>query len=121
MRAMLFTCMVSMVLLGGGPAAAQPAGGAAEAAAPEPVATRARVVSVDVATGSDKPRYIRLQLVPRARLPFSTLTFRVRDAALVSGITPGIWVQFKAERQEGENTLTSIHVVAECQRFQTCD
>ena len=121
MRAMLFTCMVSIVLLGGGAAAAQPVADGAEAAAPEPVATRARVVSVDAATGRDKPRYIRLQLVPRARLPFSTLTFRVRDAALVSGITPGIWVKFKAERQDGENTLTSIQVVAECQRFQPCD
>jgi Cu/Ag efflux protein CusF len=96
---------------------AQPAG---DAPAPA-VETRARVMSVDAAADPSGKRYIRLQLVPRARLPFSTLTFRVRDAALLRGVAPGMWVKFTAERMEGENTLTALRVVEECKRFQPCD
>ena len=104
-------------------AGAQPAASAAQV---PPVETRARVASVDpeaptAASAVGAKRYIRLQLVPRARLPFSTLAFRVRDPALVSGIAPGVWVKFTAGRVEGENTLMSIRVVAECKRFEACD
>ena len=77
-------------LLGAPASAALPAADDAAQGAQGSVATRARVVSVDPAPGSDGKRYIRLQLLPRARLPFSTLTFRVRDPALLDGIAEGV-------------------------------
>ena len=43
---------------------------------------------------------------------------RLPDRALVSGIPEGSWVQFTAKNVDGENIVTSIHVVAECKRFQ---
>lgn len=121
MRWMPLTGVLLYGLLGAPASAALPAADDVAQGAQGSVATRARVVSVDPAPGSDGKRYIRLQLLPRARLPFSTLTFRVRDPALLDGIAEGGWVKFTAERLEGENTLTSVRVVDPCQRFQPCD
>lgn len=89
------------------------------AAAAEPVYTRARLVSVQ--PDRDDRLLVRLKLLPRSNLPFSTLTFTVRDRALVADIPEGSWVKFTARSVEGENLLTSIHVVEECRRFQPCD
>jgi len=95
---------------------------AAEDAAPAaaPVYTRARLVSVEADTGGN-PTHVRLKLLPRAKLPFTTQTFRVVNPALLHGIPQGAWVQFTARHIDGENTLTSIRATAECKRFERCD
>ena len=110
-----------------GAAGAQPvapagaASAAAEDAAPAtPVYTRARLVSVE-ADASGIATLVRLKLLPRAKLPFTTQTFRVVNPALMHGIPQGAWVQFTARHIDGENTLTSIRVTAECKRLEPCD
>ena len=110
-----------------GAAGAQPvapagaASAAGEGAAPAaPVYTRARLVSVEADAGGN-PTHVRLKLLPRAKLPFTTQTFRVVNPALLHGIPQGAWVQFTARHIDGENTLTSIRVTAECKRFERCD
>lgn len=84
-----------------------------------PVFTRARLVSVSQEAGGQ--RYVRLKLLPRAKIPFTTQVFRVADPALLAGISEGAWVRFTARHMDGENTLTAIHVVEECPRFQQCE
>ena len=110
-----------------GAAGAQPvapagaASAAGEGAAPAaPVYTRARLVSVEM-HASGNAMLVRLKLLPRAKLPFTTQTFRVVNPALLYGISQGAWVQFTARHIDGENTLTSIRVTAECKRFEPCD
>ena len=110
-----------------GAAGAQPvapagaASAAVEGAAPAaPVYTRARLVSVEM-DASGNATHVRLRLLPRAKLPFTTQTFRVVNPALLHGISQGAWVQFTARHIDGENTLTSIRVTAECKRLERCD
>ncbi|WP_395458313.1 hypothetical protein [Acidovorax delafieldii] len=95
---------------------------AAEDAAPAArlVYTRARLVSVGGGCGRPH-RAVRLKLLPRAKLPFTTQTFRVVNPALLHGIPQGAWVQFTARHIDGENALTSIRATAECKRFERCD
>lgn len=93
----------------------QPVEAAAEAA---PVTTYARLVSAS--QEADGKLYVRLKLIPRAKIPFTVQRFRVRDRALLAGIAEGSWVRFTAKHIDGENTLTSIRVTAECKRFQEC-
>lgn len=102
-------------------AAAQgPSPEAASPASPAPpVLTRAQVRSFHQEPNGKA--YVRLKLLPRAKLPFTVQTFRVLDPALTAGIAEGAWVQFSSRRVDGENTVASIHVVAQCQRFQPCD
>lgn len=64
--------------------------------------------------------YISLRLNLPVEAPFSALTFRVRDRALVAGLRPGASVEFRAERIEGENVVTAIRPVPPCVRFQPC-
>ena len=89
------------------------------ASAAEPVFTRARVRSFLEEPGGKF--YVRLKLLPRTKIPFSTQTFRVTDRALLTGIQEGAWVKFTSRHIDGENTVTSIQAVAECVRFQQCD
>lgn len=96
-----------------------PAAGGTGAATVEPVYTRARLVSVD--KESNDRILVRLKLLPRSKIPFSTLTFVVRDKALLADIPEGAWVKFQARSEDSVNVLTSIHVVEECRRFQPCD
>ena len=110
-----------------GAAGAQPvapagaASAAGEGAAPAaPVYTRARLVAVEM-DASGNATLVRLKLLPRAKLPFTTQTFRVANPALLHGISQGAWVQFTARHIGGENTLTFIRVTAECKRFEPCD
>jgi len=56
--------------------------------------------------------YVRLKLVPGHKLPFSTLTYRVRDPQLLAGLQNGAQVEFRAERIDGENTLTALRLPA---------
>lgn len=93
----------------------RPVEAAAEAA---PVTTYARLVSAS--QEADGKLYVRLKLIPRAKIPFTVQRFRVRDRALLAGIAEGSWVRFTAKHIDGENTLTSIRVTAECKRFQEC-
>ncbi|ODS65452.1 MAG: hypothetical protein ABS37_08220 [Acidovorax sp. SCN 65-108] len=91
-----------------------------EGAAPAaPVFTRARLVSVGPKVGNKL--YVRLKLLPLAKLPFTTQTFRVMDSALLANIPEGSRVKFTAQYMDGENTVTSIQVADECKRFQPCD
>lgn len=92
-----------------------------EGAPAEPVFTRARLVSVVQEPGSGGKILVRLRLLPRAKIPFTTQVFVVPEQALVADISEGAWGKFTARRIDGENTLTSIHMVPECPRFQTCD
>ena len=89
------------------------------AIATEPeVYTRAVVKSVATENGQ---LYIRMKLVPRAKIPFSIHTYRVMDAKLVAGLREGDSVRFRAERQGGENVLTAIHTAPPCERFSKCE
>jgi Cu/Ag efflux protein CusF len=110
---------LAMAALMAGAAAAQPAVPAQAGAEAAAVYTRARLVSVEREAGNKL--YVRLRLLPRAKLPFTTQTLRVTDGALLAGIPPGAWVKFTARHVDAQNTLTSIHVVPECKRFQHCD
>lgn len=97
-------------------AMAQPAAPAAEPI----VYTRARVVSVLQEPGTDGKLYVRLKLVPNAKLPFATHAFRVADRALLKGISEGAWVRFTARRIDGENTLTGLELAEACRRLEPC-
>ncbi|VTU39091.1 copper-binding protein [Variovorax sp. PBL-E5] len=83
-----------------------------------PVFTRARFTSTH--EEADGRLYVRLKLLPRSKIPFTTQTFRVADRALLAGIPEGAWVEFTSRHVEGENRVTAIRAVAECRRFQTC-
>ncbi len=107
----------AVVALTMGSLCAQPAA-PADASTP-PVLTRARVSSFSKAPGGKF--HLRLKLMPRAKLPFTTQTFTVADRALLAGISEGDWVKFAMQRIDGENTVTSLQVVAACRRFQPCD
>lgn len=110
------------VLRDGGAIAAPPppaVQGEQGAAPAEPVYTRARLVSVQ--PDRDGRWLVRLKLLPRSKIPFTTQTFMVRDKALVAGIPEGAWVKFTTRAEGGVNWLTAIHVVEECRRFQPCD
>lgn len=118
----------SLLLAGLGLGLFMAAGAHAQPGAPEkiepalqaqPVFTRARVNSFLEEAGGKS--YVRLKVPPKSKLPFTVQTFRVRDRALMAGIAEGAWVKFTAQHVGGENTVTSIHMVAECQRFQPCD
>ena len=93
--------------------------GEQSASTAEPVYTRARLVSVQ--PDRDGRLLVRLKLLPRSKIPFSTQTFTVRDRALVADIPEGSWVKFTARSAGGVNWLTAIHAVDECRRFQPCD
>ena len=84
------------------------------------VETRATVRLVTEEDGGERV-YVHLKIVPRAKLPFTTLRFRVRDRALLAGLHEGASVKFRAERIEGENTVLAIRAVPPCVRFQPCD
>jgi Cu/Ag efflux protein CusF len=92
---------------------------AAQTNEPPPVFTRARLTSSFEEPGGKL--YVRLKLLPRSKLPFATQTFRLPDRSLVADIPEGSLVRFTSRHIDGENTVTSIHTVAECKRFRPCD
>ena len=94
-------------------------GAAAQGNEPALVSTRARLTSSY--EEPDGKLYVRLKLLPGAKIPFTTQTFRLPDRSLLADIPEGSWVKFTTKHIDGENTLTSIHAVAECKRFQPCD
>lgn len=97
-------------------AGAQPAAPAQQ----QVVYTRARLVSVLQEPAAEGKLYVRLQLIPNAKLPFTTQAFRVLDRSLIEGLPDGAWVRFTAQRVDGENTLTAIHLAEACKRFEPC-
>ncbi|MBP7565744.1 MAG: serine hydrolase [Burkholderiaceae bacterium] len=94
------------------------AGPTAGAPAPPAAGTRAELRSVTHEAGKV---YAYLKILPGAKVPFSTLRFRVRDQAMLAGLESGTNVKFSAERVDGENTLVTIRAVAACVRFQPCE
>ncbi len=110
--------VLALPLALGWPQAARPAARGASAAAA--VATRAIVRSIADEDGGGR-LLIRLKLVPRGKLPFTTITYRVLDRQLVAGLKEGDSVAFVARRVDGENVLTSIRRVPPCERFRKCD
>ncbi|WP_286610308.1 copper-binding protein [Variovorax jilinensis] len=92
---------------------------AAQAEEPDAVTTRARFTSSFEEPGGKL--YVRLKLLPRSKIPFTTQTFRVPDRALLADVPEGSSVKFTSRHVDGENTLTSIRAVADCKRFQPCD
>ncbi|MDP9900344.1 copper-binding protein [Variovorax ginsengisoli] len=112
------TCAFALIAMAS--AQAQTANPApSETPATATVFTRARVVSLHVEI--DDKSYVRLKLLPRAKIPFMTQTFRVKDRSLLDGVAEGAWVKFTSRHVDSENVLTEIHVVPECVRFQRCD
>ncbi|MDP3136289.1 MAG: copper-binding protein [Burkholderiaceae bacterium] len=85
-------------------ATAVPADAPASATA---VYTRGEFRSVSV-EDSGRRTYARINVVAGQALPFSTLRFRVLDRALVQDLKPGAKVEFRAQRLQGENTLTDL-------------
>jgi D-alanyl-D-alanine-carboxypeptidase/D-alanyl-D-alanine-endopeptidase len=62
------------------------------------------------AEDSGRRLYARIKIAPGTKLPFSTLTFRVRDPKLVAGMASGAVVEFRAEPIDGENTITGLRL-----------
>jgi Cu/Ag efflux protein CusF len=84
-----------------------------------PVYTRAEVRSFFEEPGGKT--YVRLKLLPRLKIPFSTQNFLVTDRSMLVGIQEGASVRFTAKHLAGENTLTSIQLAEPCVRFQKCE
>ncbi len=81
------------------------------AQAPEPVYTVGEFRGMYEEKGANRI-YVRLKLVPGHKLPFSTLTYRVLNPQLLAGWKNGDQVEFRAERIDGENTLTALRLPA---------
>ena len=81
------------------------------------VYTRAVVRSLP---SSAEPDTVRLKILPRGKVPFTTMVFRVDPPGLLGDIQVGDEVGFLAERRAAGNTLTQIRKVAPCVRFQPC-
>lgn len=77
----------------------------------EAVYTRGELRSVAEEDGGRR-LYVRVKLVTGQQIPFSTLTYRVTDRRLVQGMEPGTPVEFRAERIDGENTITALRRMA---------
>lgn len=69
----------------------------------------------------DGKLYVRLKLLPKSKIPFTTQTFRLPERSMLAQVPEGSWVKFTSKHVDGENVVTSIHAVPECVRFQPCD
>lgn len=98
--AVLLCCLPAAAL-------AQGAAPASAAADPATIYTQGEFRSVSQEQGS-RDTFAHIKVAPGVKIPFSTITFRVRDAALLKGLQPGARVEFRAERVEGENVLVAI-------------
>lgn len=87
-----------------------PVAALAQAAAADPAAsvyTHGEFRAISQEPGS-RDTFAHIKVAPGVKIPFSTITYRVRDAALLKGLQPGTRVEFRAERVEGENVLVAI-------------
>lgn len=82
------------------------------------VFTRATLHSV-FSEDQGRRHYVRLKLGPGSGLPFRTLSFRVRDPALLAPFAVGSSVAFVARRVDGENQLTALRAAPPLLRFET--
>jgi Cu/Ag efflux protein CusF len=64
--------------------------------------------------------WVRLKLVPNAKIPFATQALLLRDPALLAGIADGTSVEFQLDQIDGRNTVTALRVATACKRFQRC-
>lgn len=101
-----------------------PAGAAAQPDAGKPdagkaIATRGQVRTIT--KDSAGRSLIVLKVVTGAKLPFTSITFVVRDPSLLSGIAVGDEVFFTAARVDGDNTVRTLRKTTPCVRFQTCE
>ncbi len=101
----------------GGPAAAAETGSSAPAAA---VRVYTRAVVRGLPARGESPPLIRLKILPRGKLPFTTLSFRVDDPALLRGVSMGDEVGFIAARRAHGNTLVALRKAAPCVRLRHC-
>ena len=116
----LLFAILSLLATHPGHAAGPTTAGTGAAASPQQqVETRATVRSIFEEDGGQRI-YIRLKLVQLHDKPFTTLTYRVADRALLAGIAEGSSVAFTAARAGGENTITSLRPAEPCVRFQPC-
>lgn len=83
----------------------------------KPVYTRAVVRSLPSAA---EPNTVRVKLLPRGKVPFTTVSFGVERPELLRDILVGDEVGFVAERRASGNTLTRLRKVAPCVRFKPC-
>ena len=81
------------------------------------VLTRAVVRSLP---GPAEPITLRLKVLPRGKLPFTTIAFGLARPELAQGIQVGDEVGFIAERTEAGNTIVRLRKLAPCVRFQPC-
>ena len=81
------------------------------------VLTRAVVRSLP---GPAEPITLRLKVLPRGKLPFTTIAFGLARPELAQGIQVGDEVGFVAERTEAGNTIVRLRKLAPCVRFQPC-
>lgn len=116
LRALLLGCLLAAPHAQAHAQAQGPGDPPAEKKAVPQVFTPATVASV-FDTDAGAKHYIRLKLGPNQGLPFRTLTFRVRDPALIAPFPPGSGVAFIAQRLDGENTLTALRAAPKPQRF----
>ena len=116
--ALVLAAVIPLVLAALPHNVAHAAGAIEEPASAAEVYTRAIVRSISKDEG--KHLYIRLKLMPRSKIPFSTVTYRVLDASLITGLREGDSIAFKAKRLDGENVLTDIHTATPCERFKEC-
>jgi hypothetical protein len=91
-----------------GPALAQVTG--SPRPAQEVVYTRGELRGVFEEDGGRR-HYAQVKLAPGRKIPFSTVTYRLADRKLVDGLSPGQAVEFRAERIDGENTITRMQAV----------
>jgi len=117
MKSALVLAVITLVLASPALDVAHAAGAGEPPANAAEVHTRAIVRSI---SKEDGRLYIRLKLIPRSKLPFSTVTYRVLDARLIAGLREGDSVAFRAERLDGDNVLMAIHTATPCQRFKEC-
>jgi len=121
-RQVLSLALAMLTLLAAHPvhaAGPSPAGAGTAASPRQQVETHATVRSIFEEDGGQRV-YVRLKLVQLHDKPFTTLTYRVADRALLAGIAEGSSVAFTAARAGGENTLTSMRAAAPCLRSQPC-
>ncbi len=105
LRSLAATAALLLCCLAG--AASTQAAATTAAADPATVYTHGEFRAVSQEPGS-RDTFAHIKVAPGVKIPFSTITFRVRDAALLKGLQPGTRVEFRSERVEGENVLVAI-------------
>jgi Cu/Ag efflux protein CusF len=120
MRALRHAIVVCLVASAAAASTGENASPAETPGAAPIVETRATLRAITEEDGGQRV-YVHLKIAPHAKLPFTTLRFRVPDRRLLAGLQEGATVKFRAERVSGENTLLAIRAVPACVRFQPCD